>query len=70
VNHASRQSGNCPALLIEFAAGALDRSAGRNNNRHWHNAFGFWPYMAICGGLTAFMVIAAFTWDHVERSRR
>ena len=30
VNHASRQSGNCPiltALLIEFAAGALDRSA-------------------------------------------
>jgi hypothetical protein len=29
VNHASRQSGNCPiltALLIEFAAGTLDRS--------------------------------------------
>lgn len=32
------------------------------------DAYGFWPYMAICGGLTAFMIIAAFAWDHVERS--
>jgi hypothetical protein len=34
------------------------------------DAYGFWPYMVLCGGLTAFMVITAFTWDHVERSRR
>jgi hypothetical protein len=33
-------------------------------------AYGFWPYMAICGGLTATIIAAAFAWDHVERSRR
>jgi hypothetical protein len=33
------------------------------------DAFGFWPYMAICGGLTAFMVIAAVTWDWHEARR-
>jgi len=34
-------------------------------------AYGFWPYMMLCGGLTTFIVIAAFAWDwHEARSRR
>ena len=31
-------------------------------------AYGFWPYMAICGGLTGLMIIAAFAWDHYHIS--
>jgi hypothetical protein len=30
--------------------------------------YGFWPYMAICGGLTTLIIASAFVWDHVERS--
>jgi hypothetical protein len=33
------------------------------------DAYGFWPYMAICGGLTALMVCAAFAWDWHEARR-
>jgi hypothetical protein len=35
------------------------------------DAYGFWPYMAICGGLNALIIAAAFGWDwHEARSRR
>ncbi len=35
------------------------------------DAFGFWPYMVLCGGLTTFIIAAAFAWDwHETRSRR
>jgi hypothetical protein len=35
------------------------------------DVYGFWPYMAICLGLTALIVAAAFTYDYFEaRSRR
>jgi hypothetical protein len=33
------------------------------------DAYGFWPYMAICGGLTALMIAAAFAWDYYEMRR-
>jgi hypothetical protein len=35
------------------------------------DAFGFWPYMAICVGLLTAIIAAAFAWDwHEARSRR
>jgi hypothetical protein len=35
------------------------------------DAYGSWPFMAICGGLTALIIAAAFAWDwHEARSRR
>jgi hypothetical protein len=33
------------------------------------DAYGFWPYMAICGGLTALILAAAFAWDRHEARR-
>ncbi len=33
------------------------------------DAYGFWPYMAICGCLTALIIAAAFAWDHYEARR-
>lgn len=32
------------------------------------DAYGFWPYMTICGVATAFLIVAAFAWDYFERS--
>src|SRR5260221_14341864 len=26
------------------------------------DAYGFWPYMMLCGGLTTFIIAAAFAW--------
>jgi hypothetical protein len=35
------------------------------------DVYGSWPFMAICGGLTALIIAAAFAWDwHKARSRR
>jgi hypothetical protein len=34
------------------------------------DAYGFWPYMAICVGGTALTIAAAFGWDHYEALRR
>jgi hypothetical protein len=34
------------------------------------DAYGIWPYMAICVGATALMVCAAFAWDYYEARRR
>jgi hypothetical protein len=35
------------------------------------DAYGFWPYMAICVGVMLLTVAAAFGWDwHEARSRR
>ena len=33
------------------------------------DAYGFWPFMAICGGLTTLTVAAAFGWDYYEARR-
>jgi hypothetical protein len=55
----------CTGILIDFLA--LVRS-GLNAA---FDAYGFWPYMAICVGGTALMVCAAFAWDwHEARQRR
>lgn len=35
------------------------------------DAYGFWPYMAICVGLAGLTLAAAFAWDrHEARNRR
>jgi len=33
------------------------------------DAYGFWPYMAICGDLTTLIIAAAFAWDCFEARR-
>jgi hypothetical protein len=33
------------------------------------DAFGFWPYIAICVGLLALTMAAAFAWDRYEARR-
>jgi hypothetical protein len=30
------------------------------------DAYGFWPFMAICGVSCALMIAAAFAWDYYE----
>lgn len=34
------------------------------------DAYGFWPYMLLCGVVAAITAAAAFSWDHYEARRR
>jgi hypothetical protein len=33
------------------------------------DAYGFWPFMALCGSLTMLIIAAAFAWDRHEARR-
>jgi hypothetical protein len=55
----------CTAILIGFLA------LVRSGLYALLDAYGFWPYMAICVGLTTLIIAAAFAWDwHEARGRR
>jgi hypothetical protein len=54
----------CTGILIGFLA------LVRTGLYAAFDAYGFWPYMAICVGGTALVVCAAFGWDYCEARRR